>query len=193
MIQHQLCWGGNWCFISLRVFQKPLLSQNFLCIPWKRKRWYALFISTKDLLRISAQPITSFNLTSSPLDWAFLFRYPLHSTKCFLFLPKSIPLPDFPIPLLSQSVGNDSSLGYPHLMINKSFPLTLHFTCPSFHIVTFHPLYLAFWTSHHIYCKSNPVALPPHILSSAMRHTLHRLIHSKLCLHHVFASVHCLT
>lgn len=136
-----------------------------------------------DPSRISAQPLTSFDLISSSLGWAFLFG-------CLL-LPIPVSLPNFPTSSLSQSLRNDSSLWYSHLIINKPFPSILHFIFSPFCLITFHPPHLALWISHWIYCKCNPLVLLPQFLPSEIHNALYHMIHWKLCLDYIFESVHC--
>lgn len=100
---------------------------------------------------------TSFNLTSPPLDWTFLFG----CLSCTQQSVSSFFLNIFTILFLSHAIRNDSPLWYPHMIINKPFSLI-------FLIISFHPSHLALWTSHQIYCKSNSPVLFPHFLSSVI-------------------------
>lgn len=147
---------GNLTFHrGIYIFHKPLLFHNFLMYLTEKKKLicsvYAHKRPIKDFSWVfcKLQPDCPSSLQDTSI-WMSL----LHSTKCFLLLPKAIPLLDFRIQeWLFHSIP--SSDHKQTLFINS---------CN-----IFYPPYLTLWTSsHHIYCKSNSLILLPHTLSSAI-------------------------
>ena len=172
IIQHQVHRRGNWDSIKLCAFQKPLGFH----------RLGTLFIRTKD------QIFQGFQLSpSQALTW-----FPLLLTGHF-YLDASFFL--YPFSFLTSPRYpwvNYSEMTLPFDALIRSLTSPFHqFIFSPFCLITFHPPYLALWTSHWIYCKYNPLVLLPQFLTSEIHNTLHRMTHWKLCLDYIFESVHC--
>lgn len=121
-------------------------------------------------------PFTSFHLTSLPLNWTFLFG----CLSCTQQSVSSFFLSLFTILFLSHEIRNDSPLWYPHMIINKPFPLILLFICPSFwSLVSTHHI----WPFEH-YIRFTAKATPQSgcLTSFPLQsiYILHHMTHSKL-------------
>ena len=120
-----------------------------------------------------------------PFWWdIFMWMIPVLN-KQFLFLNL------FPIPLLSHLLRNDSSLGYPHLINSKPFPLILCFICPFFgSLVSTHHIW---HFKHHVrFTQQQPPSLAashPVLCSPSIYHTIQFI---QNCLDYIFAPAHCL-